>query len=67
MGFFPPDYKPASGESSGSKSELNPKYWSSPVSTWVTAKLFPSVPAASSYGHVVTGYQYHHGRSYTVR
>ena len=48
MGFFPPDYKPASGESSGSEIRTQPQVLGVLVSTWVTARPSPSVPAASS-------------------
>ena len=59
MGFFPPDYKPASGESSGSKSEPNPKYWefsSKHLGDGETISFRPC--GIFDTGHVVTGYQY---------
>ena len=59
MGFFPDDYKPASGDSGGSKSEPNPQYWefsSKHLGDGDTISFRPC--GIFNTGHVVTGYQY---------
>ncbi len=59
MGFFPPDYKPASGESGGTKSQPNPKYWEFGNKHLADGETISFRPCGIwDDGHVVTGYQY---------
>ena len=59
MGFFPPDYKPASAEGGEKKTELNPKYWEfnkkhMPESNKISFRMCGDWDS----GHVAVGWQY---------
>ena len=59
MGFFPDDYKPASGGSGGGKGELNPKYWEFAGKFLGDGESISFRPCGLfDSGHVVTGWQY---------
>jgi len=59
MGFFPSDYKPASGDSGGGKGEQNPKYWEFGGKHLGDGDTISFRPCGIfDSGHVVTGYQY---------